>query len=278
VPSPVFRTEIADLLLRRLEGQSEAAAVDWAGSGPIRHAVIDDLLPEDLAGRINDAFPKPAGMVLKKSLREHKYIAVQMDRYDPLLEEATYAFQDPRVVSMVHRITGIPDLLPDERLYAGGLSLMGQGQFLHPHVDNSHDKDRNHWRVLNLLYYVSPQWRLADGGNLELWPGGIGQAERQTTVWSRFNRLVLMETHARSWHSVSPITVDRARRCVSNYYFSPQPVHPGDQFHITAFRGRPGDRGRDLLLRADAVLRTGIRKIRARGIHQTRHVYQKPGS
>jgi hypothetical protein len=36
-------------------------------------------------------------MALKKSLRELKYVAAQMHRYDLLLEESIYAFQIPGV-------------------------------------------------------------------------------------------------------------------------------------------------------------------------------------
>jgi hypothetical protein len=37
-------------------------------------------------------------MVLKKSIREDKYVAAQMNEYHPLLEETIYAFQDKKVV------------------------------------------------------------------------------------------------------------------------------------------------------------------------------------
>ena len=32
---------------------------------------------------------------------------------------------------------------------------MPQGNYLKPHLDNSHDRDRKRYRVLNLLYYVT---------------------------------------------------------------------------------------------------------------------------
>ena len=50
-----------------------------------------------------------------------------MDQYDPILEEAIFAFQDPRVVSLIQEICGLETLFPDENLYAGGISLMGKG-------------------------------------------------------------------------------------------------------------------------------------------------------
>src|SRR6266481_6608252 len=111
-----------------------------------------------------------------------------MSNYNPVLEEIIYAFQDPRVVKLIASITGIQQLLPDEHLYAGGISMMVEGHYLNPHLDNSHDLERNHYRVLNLLYYLTPHWRDEYGGNLELWDKGLGA--RQRTLHSRFNRLV----------------------------------------------------------------------------------------
>lgn len=50
-------------------------------------------------------------------------------------------------------------MIPDHKLYAGVLSSMVNGSFLNPHLDNSHDDDGNLYRVLNLLYYVSYNWK-----------------------------------------------------------------------------------------------------------------------
>ena len=99
-------------------------------------------------------------MVLKKSIRENKYIAAQMDLYHPILEDIIYAFQDERIVKLVAKICAIKEAFPDDKLYAGGISLMGKNQFLNPHLDNSHDKERERWRVLNLLYYVKQDKQL----------------------------------------------------------------------------------------------------------------------
>jgi len=177
------------------------------------------------------------------------------------------------VVKLVQEICGIDTLIPDEHLYAGGISLMGKDHFLNPHLDNSHEIERKRWRVLNLLYYTSPDWQLENGGNLELWPEGL--SSDAVTIESRFNRLVVMATHDDSWHSVSPITVDQVRTCVSNYYFSDSPLRPQDAFHVTSFRGRPDQKLRDLVLRGDRFLRQTVRKIFPKGVVKTKHVYDK---
>lgn len=55
-------------------------------------------------------------------------------------------------VKVVEEIAGLKEMIPDENLYSGGISLMAEGNFLNPHSDNSHDNDRENCRVLNLLY------------------------------------------------------------------------------------------------------------------------------
>jgi Rps23 Pro-64 3,4-dihydroxylase Tpa1-like proline 4-hydroxylase len=242
----------------------------------IGYFFIDDLLPHDIALEIYKAFPAQDEMVLKKSIREDKYVAAQMNLYNPLLEEIIYAFQDQRVVELVSEICGIKNIVPDENLYAGGISAMGHKQFLNPHLDNSHDKDRQMWRVLNLLYYVTPDWQESYGGNLELWPDGL--KGKQITIHSKFNRLAVMATHNKSLHSVSPVVYNGFRCCVSNYYFSQEPLQQSDTFHVTSFRGRPENKLSDLVLRADAFLRMSIRKIFKKGIVDNPHVYKKNDS
>ncbi len=239
----------------------------------INSCVMDDVLPSDIAEAIYQAFPPEEELVLKKSLREFKYIGVQMDRYNPILEEIIYAFQDVRVVKLLTEITGIQSLLPDENLYAGGVSMMMKGHYLNPHLDNSHDRDRANYRVLNLLYYVTPDWKETYGGNLELWDNGLRQKNR--VINSQFNRLVVMATHRSSWHSVNLVSEESRRCCISNYYFSPVPLDTQDYFHVTSFRGRPGQTITDVALRTDILLRNGIRKVFQKGIIENPHVYKK---
>ncbi len=174
---------------------------------------------------------------------------------------------------MVEGICGLPSIFPDAFLYAGGLSMMPKGNFLNPHLDNSHDKDRNSWRVLNLLYYVTPDWEGSFGGNLELWPNGL--KEKPIMITSKFNRLAVMATHQNSWHSVNKVLADNTRCCVSNYYFSDTPVRKTDTFHVTSFRGWPKQKIKDIVLQLDTTLRMSVRKIFKKGIRENPHQYKK---
>lgn len=271
------RTSIANLIFEKLSANKAVLKSKFENSDiKIKYFFIDDLLPLELVNEIQMVFPNSEQMILKKNIREHKYVAAQMNQYNPLLEEVIYAFQDLRVVNLIGEICSIDEILPDENLYAGGISMMGKNQYLNPHLDNSHDKDRNLWRVLNLLYYITPDWKKEYGGNLELWTNGMD--EKQTTIHSKFNRLAVMVTHNDSLHSVSPVLHDGYRKCISNYYFSKKPLLKTDRFHVTSFRGRPENKFSDFVLRTDAFIRMNLRKIFKKGIKENPHIYKKDSS
>jgi Rps23 Pro-64 3,4-dihydroxylase Tpa1-like proline 4-hydroxylase len=268
------RKDLSDLIFSKIEKNQDILSKQFEDSkNKIGFFYIDDILSEEIAIQIHENFPKASEMILKKSIRESKYIAAQMNLYHPILEDIIYAFQDERIVRLIAKICNIKEAFPDDKLYAGGISLMRKNQFLNPHLDNSHDKERKRWRVLNLLYYVTPDWELKNGGNLELWPDGL--SESQITIESKFNRLVVMATHNHSLHSVSPIVVDLERKCVSNYYFSNEPLAFTDIFHVTSFRGRPDNQITDLILKTDTWLRMNLRKIFKKGVKENPHYYKK---
>jgi Rps23 Pro-64 3,4-dihydroxylase Tpa1-like proline 4-hydroxylase len=223
-----------------------------------RHFVVDDMLPLELCMAAFNAFPKDAnGFAKLNSFRERKKTSVNLEDFDPILSAITYAFQDKEIVDLVTNIIGFRQIEPDPVLYAGGLSMMVKGDFLNPHIDNSHDAKRQRYRRLNLLYYVSPDWTLENGGNFELWDE---KRVAQKTLVSRVNRLVVMETTKASWHSVSPVVADKPRCCISNYYFSTVSPDEGDYYHVTSFSGRPDQTIKKALGVVDNALRNVISK------------------
>ena len=263
------KERLAEIISRRLE-QDEARLQQAFSSRspgiPTRFAVVDDALPADMAAEIHRAFPAAGIMRHLKSFREHKYTLKQLDKVPPILEDLTFAIQSAPVLAAVERITGIREQRPDPSLYAGGLSMMLKGDFLNPHIDNSHDAERRYYRTLNLLYYVTPDWKEEYGGNLELWNEDV---TRRLTIPSLFNRLVLMETNPTSWHSVSPVAAAAARCCVSNYYFAGRSPTGAEYFNVTSFSARPEQPVRRAFARTDNLARSALRLLFRRGLGRT---------
>ncbi|HEX6125491.1 MAG TPA: 2OG-Fe(II) oxygenase [Pyrinomonadaceae bacterium] len=268
-----MREELVKLIIERLERDADSIAQEFKKERGIaaHFCAIDNLLPDDIAGRIADAFPPVDTMRLLNSFREKKYTSKTLDKYDPLIEDITFAFQDKRVIDKVAELTGIKDAVGDPKLYAGGISAMAPGHFLNPHIDNSHDRDQKNYRVLNLLYYVSPGWKPENGGNLELWDEKV---TKPIEIPSLFNRLVLMSTNEKSWHSVNQVKAGGTRRCISNYYFSPHSPNGRETFHVTYFMARPEQKIRRLVTKIDSDVRTFARRFKKSGFAK-KDIYEK---
>lgn len=269
------RAHLAGLIAARLDCEFERLAEEFQAPGRIPSCQLLDLLPIEVAKAVFNRFPPTEAMMLKRSIKENKRVAAQMDAFDPLLEEIVYAFQDERVVQRISAITGLRSLEPDSHLYAGGISVMSKGAYLRPHLDNSHDKDRKRYRVLNLLFYVTPDWRAEYGGSLQLWDDGPRGEPR--TYPSLFNSLVIMLTNKSSWHSVDEVRREARRCCVSNYYFSPEPPEGRDYFHATSFRGERGQGPADFAMRCDNAVRTTALKLMGQRLWTNPHVYRGAG-
>lgn len=259
-----MKEEIIKTIVERLEKDSDALCADFQAEKNVttHFTAIDNLLPEDLARKIYAAFPPIEEMRLLDSFREKKYTSKSLDKFDALISDITFAFQDKRIIDAVSLITNIADPIGDPHLYAGGISTMTRGHFLNPHLDNSHDAEQENYRVLNLLYYCTPDWTAENGGNLELWNEDVTES---VEIPSLFNRLVLMATNDKSWHSVNEVRADGKRCCVSNYYFSPHSPNGYETTHVTYFQARPEQTFRRIITKADSNLRTLLRRVKKGG-------------
>lgn len=254
------KASIVALILKKLDDEREAIVAQW--NNPVgtttRYFVVNDLLPQEIARAAYEAYPRDGnGFFNHASWREKKRTSAHLADYPPILGELTYAIQSQEVIGKCGEVTGISSLESDPSLYAGGLSMMFKGDFLNPHIDNSHDAKRNRYRRLNALYYVSPGWSMDNGGNFELWND---DRSKPVTIVAGDNRFVIMETNKTSWHSVSPVVVDRPRCCVSSYFFSEESPDATEYFHVTSFDGRPDETVKRFISSADNALRNVVSK------------------
>lgn len=236
----ISKNLIVEEITKRISEEKILLSKQWNNNDNYtKFFFIDNLLDEEVVNRIYNSFPFQVGLKLNQfnSFREKKKTFAKIDQLDHIIPNCTDAFHDEKVIKAISEITGIDNLTADPSLYAGGLSMMGKGDFLNPHIDNSHDSGRTMYRRLNLLYYVTPDWSLESGGNLELWNRRVSN---NITIHSKFNRLVVMNTNEHSWHSVNEVKIDNLRCCLSNYYFSPISPNGKNYYHVTSFNGRPG--------------------------------------
>ena len=224
-----------------------------------RYFTLDNVLPDDLCLDIYNNFPHKDIYYYRDDFRERKFTFKELHSLkNPIVNDITNAFQMDNVIKVVEKITKLRNLNSDPSLYAGGISRMDRGHFLNPHIDNSHDADRRRYRRFNLLFYVTPNINVNDGGNLELWDKAV---KYPLKIESTFNRLVVLETTKYSNHSVDPVLLNIQRCCVSNYYFSEESPENYDYYHVTSFTGRPEEKFKRFYGSINNFLRNSFVKV-----------------
>ena len=249
---------LATTLIQRLSPLRDSLASEWR-KHTVAHIAVDDLLPTASAHWLCEAYPEEAKLQRVRSLSKSVHTTRALKHLSEPLEELLSAFQAPTLARLLGEIIGAKDLEPDYSLDASGLVSLSRGGFENPHLEASHNARGDKYCVLKAIYYLSPDWRLADGGQLELWEDGLDRLP--TVTLAKFNRLTLVAMHERSWHSINRVNARRPRRALVHTYYASEPLAKREYKHGLSFRGRPDQSVRDLVLRyshslPDAVART----------------------
>tara|TARA_A100001015_G_scaffold232052_1_gene262861 strand:- start:1708 stop:2499 length:792 start_codon:yes stop_codon:yes gene_type:complete len=256
-----MQSRLTSLILEKLYTEEENIKFQWNNpdNTKTKHFYIDNLLPNEICMEIFNKFPKNIkNFKDRNSHRERKKTLTNLKDINCIVYDISYAIQSHSVVKKIEKLLNLKNLESDPTLYGSGLSVMFKNDFLNPHIDNSHDRKRKRYRRLNLLYYVTPNWKSQNGGNFELWDSKL---KHKKEITSKFNRLIVMETNKTSWHSVNKVKVDNLRCCVSSYFFSNQSPDNKNYFHVTSFSGRPDQFFLKLLSPIDNYLRNAFSKI-----------------
>lgn len=237
---------LATTLNQRLGPLRDSLAAEWR-KHPVAHIAVDDLLPTTSAHWLSEAFPNEAKLQRVRSLSKNVHVTRALKHLSEPLEELMSAFQTQQVARLFADIVGARDLEPDYSLDASGLLSLNRGGFINPQLEASHNARGDKYCVLKAIYYLSPDWRLADGGQLELWEDGLDRLP--TVTLAKFNRLTLVAMHDGSWHSINRVNAKRPRRALVHTYYASEPLARRAYKHGVSFRGRPDQSVRDLVLR-----------------------------
>jgi len=211
---------------------------EWRTNSNTKYLIIDEILTSDQANHIYQSLPHSGEKMrtTKFFLKSKKKTSIKLNDFDKSIENIFKVFQDREILEIISKITGIKNLEADNTLYAGGLTMMLKGYYLRPHIDNSHNFERTKYRRLNLLFYLNPNWKKEYGGNLNLWNSKVSDSKE---IISNFNRLVIMETNKKSWHSVTEVKGSLPRFCLSIYLYTKESPTNKEYYHVTSFTGIP---------------------------------------
>ncbi len=210
---------------------------------PYPHAVIDDFLLAEYAQELARVFPGPDDAVAWDRFAietvEMKLGSGREQAFPAPLRNAIHDLNSGPFITALEKLTGIEHLLPDPHLSGGGIHLSRRGDHLGIHADFNWHPGLEMHRRLNLLIYLTPQWRTEYEGRLELW--STDGERRVRSVEPLFNRAVLFATRSDTFHGhptpwAAPDGV--YRQSIALYYYTAnRPEHEKRAAHSTLYKG-----------------------------------------
>lgn len=195
----------------------------WNSKTPFRYLIVDDFLIPEKAELILKNYPAVdhgewdgTTYINQKNKFQQRDFAT-----DSVFTKIFKELNSSEFLKDVERITGIEDLIADEKLFGGGLHQSINGAFLDVHVDyNIHPETKLH-RRLNILVYMNKDWRDEYEGHLQLWD--MEKKEMIGNIAPHFNRMVMFETNEISYHGhPKPIKTPQGvtRKSLAAYYYT----------------------------------------------------------
>lgn len=209
---------------------------------PYRHLMIDDFLSEDFADIIINNFPgKEAMRRHYEGLNEKKSEGSNFDQYHEAFQQLRDALSTPEFSEWLAKVTGIEGLILPDDFRGAGVHQGTDGSFLDIHVDFNIHSSKNLHRRLNLLIFMTKEWKDAYGGHLELWDKDVKNLGARIAPMP--NRCAMFETSEISWHGYGEITVPDGvyRNSFFSYFYTPIDEHSKVKYHDTIFRTRPDE-------------------------------------
>lgn len=199
----------------------EALTYKFTESEPYNHIVIDNFFQDEVAQKLVDEFPvfdSEAWCVTYNSpIETYKKVCNHWDRFPKETYRVVDWLNRNYFVKCMETLTGLRNnLFVDPGLHGGGWHSHKNGGKLNIHKDYSIHPKLGLERRLNLIVYLTPDWKPEYGGGLELW----SNRQDLNTPWkcekvieNKFNRAIIFDTTQNSWHGLP-----RAITCPDNVY------------------------------------------------------------
>ena len=239
-------------------GVGERMSGQYCSAEPFPHIVIDGFLPEPLALSALQNFPPNAlesDRVFDLGYAGLHKRQIQPEECSATARQIFQFFKSRPILQFLEGLTRIEGLIPDPYFVGGGYHETSKGGLLGVHADfRINDKLHLH-RRLNMIIYLNEEWNEEWGGALELWDRSM--KSRQRTVAPLFNRCVVFNTDAQSFHGhpeplATPAHVVR-RSMALYYYTASKEIYREVPSVSTMYQARPGD---------DASTRREVRRLR----------------
>jgi len=204
---------------------------------PYKHLVLDNFLDEGLAQECLSNFPdiSDQGWEFANDKEiEIKYRTTWKSEFDipEGIVDAVRILNGANCLNAISSLFEIHKLMPDPYFSGGGLNITRKGGLLDVHVDGNYHDASGLNRRMNALLYFNPDWQPEWGAEFGIFDETGSKCIKK--VAPLFNRLVVFDTHDKSWHGLpDPVNFpnDNPRRSLLLYYYTKE-KRPSDQVVI----------------------------------------------
>jgi len=185
---------------------------------PFKHIAIENFFEPAFAERLLAEFPNFDRDLAKNETggTGGKSVNTRIREISPAYQELYDTLGSQPFLDYVSRLSGIPDLILDPKMFGGGTHDNQHGQELDSHVDFNYDEARQLHRRLNLIVYLNKEWETEWGGAIEIHSNPRDPFSNQVRGFDPlFNRCVMFETNEYSWHGFPKIDLPPEKRHLS---------------------------------------------------------------
>ena len=223
---------------------------------PFPHAIIDGFAPTNIINgvykELTEVWPDhmyaiDANNIATQNLKEfypYRNAEDDADAYVRRINEMkvkcphiNHLFSELTSDSFLKKLeemTGIKYLFADPYYAGGGIHKVKSGGHLNVHTDYMLHPVRPWYRRINLLLYLTPNWKYEWGGNFEMWNAEC--TEKVQDISPVQNRGIIFNTTSKSFHGhPRPLKTPKNinRWSIALYYFTLK-APEGEEEHKTA--------------------------------------------
>lgn len=168
---------------------------------PFENIVIDNFLSDEYAEKIYQEFPTQYKDWYKYlNPIEFKYTFDNIENLTEDIKKYFYILSSNRLIQFITELTGIPNLEQDPYLHGAGLHCHATNGKLDIHLDYEKHPYSGKERRINIILFISKDWKTEWNGANELWDENITSCVKKTDI--KFNRAIIFKTNDISWHGV----------------------------------------------------------------------------
>jgi hypothetical protein len=224
---------------QELEALAARHATEFTSSEPFPHLHVENFLPEDVARALAAEFPKPGAIPWRlagpgdvshtNDPNVEKISSSDEEAFPPLIRHVMHEFNSGTFVNFLAKLTPYKMLSPDPAFHGCGMHSTGRGGRLMVHADASRHPNPKLQQLLNVIYYVTPDWQEDWGGQFELWSKDHSHCVKRVTP--KFNSMLIFFTGSNSYHGhPRPVSAPSGvrRNSLAAYFYTTDRVADAD--------------------------------------------------